>query len=662
MKTGTFLHLYAIAAVCLLSFGVIGCGGNSGGSSNSVVSTEIPTFAIETKDEFNVPPGADPAVPADEGGAGFADIAEAQGWQTGSLTEEQLQLVADPNATKGGEFKFAVTDFPATFRAYGKDENSQVTRMIHNLVYEPLITVNPITLEFLPVLASHWKVSEDGQTYWFRIDPNARFSDGHPVTTDDVLATYNLAIDSTILSPYTNTFYKGFETPKVISKYIFEVRAKEVGWKNLLYFGGTSILPAHIIKDLSGSEYLEKYQYDMPPGSGPYIVQSKDIIKGKLVSLTRRTNYWAKDYPESKGQNNFDKVSMLVVADERLELEKFKKGETDLYLIRRAQWYEEEFNYEDVKRGVIQVRRIFTDDPQGFSGLVFNTRKPPFDNPKVREAFSYLFNREGLVKNLMYDQYLMTNSYYPGSVYENPNNPKVSYDPEKGAALLAEAGYTKRNKEGILVHEKTNKPLVIEMPIVDSWVRVMTPVQQEWKQAGIKLDFRQIDAPTQFKMLNERNFVMAFMSWGATLYPNPKSSFHSELADVPNTNNLSGFKNARVDELIQMELTAFDQDRRVEILREVDSILVDSKHYALAWYAPFQRVAYWNKFGQPKFFLGKISDWRYIMSGWWCSKEKSEELGKALNDPSVDLGEGERDVMFWPEYNKQNQAAPVATN
>lgn len=663
MKTGTHLHLYAFVAAFLLSLGIVGCGEGSGDSS-AVVSTEIQKFAIETEDKFNVPPGADPAVSAEDGGTGFEEIAEAQGWETGTLTEDQLKLVASPEATKGGEFKFAVTDFPATFRAYGKDENSQVTRMIHNLVFESLITVNPITLDFLPVLASHWKVEADGQTYWFRIDPNARFSDGHPVTTEDVLATYNLAIDSTILSPYTNTFYRTFETPQAISKYIFKVRAKDKGWKNLLYFGGTSILPAHVIGDLTGAEYLEKFQYDMPTGSGPYIVRSEDVMKGKLVSLTRRTNYWAQDYPQNKGQNNFDKISMLVVADERLELEKFKKGETDLYLIRRAQWYEEEFADSPIKRGLIQVRRIFNDEPQGVSGLVFNMRKPPFDNPTMRKAFAYLFNREGLVKNLMYNQYQMIHSYYPGSVYENQNNQKISYDPEKGAALLAEAGYKERNKEGILVNETTGEPLVIEMPILDNWVRVMTPVQQEWKKAGIKLEFRKVDGPTQFKMLNERNFTMAFMSWGALLYPNPKSSFHSELADVPNTNNLSGFKNARVDELIEKELVTYDQAERVKIMQEIDSILVESQQYALAWYAPFTRVAYWNKFGQPEFYLGKISDWRYIIGGWWCSQEKSEELAKALSDPSVNMTEGERDVKFWPEYNaKQNaQPEPVAEN
>ena len=658
MKTGR-LDRIPFLTLLLGALLFVGCGGDDSGGGASVASGEVETFAIETPDKFNVPPGADPSVSAEEGGNGFEEIAEGEGWETGVISPEHMDILTSPEATKGGELKFSVTDFPATFRPYGKDENTQVARLIANLAYEPLITVNPITLEFLPVLASHWKVDADGQTYWFRIDPNARFSDGAPVTTEDVLATYNLAVDEKILSPYTNTFYSGFDRPEAISKYIFKTRAKEKGWKNLLYFGGTSILPAHVIGELDGGQFLEKYQYDMVPGSGPYIVQANDIIKGKMVSMTRRTNYWAEEYPTNEGTNNFDKITMLVVRDERLELEKFKSGETDLYLIAKAQWYEEEFNDDLTKRGLIQVRRIYNDNPQGYSGLVFNMRKPPFDDPKVREAIRYLFNREGLVKNLMYDQYMMTDSYFPGSEYENPNNPKIRYNPEKGVSLLAEAGYTKRNQEGILVHESTGKPLVIEMLIDDAVLRFMTPVQQEWKKHGVKLDFKKVDNPTQFKMVNERNFTMAFQSWGGLLYPNPKSSMHSELADVPNTSNLAGFSDARADELIDMEQTEFDQAKRVEILRELDGILARSNQYALAWHAPFTRVAYWNKFGTPPYYLGKISDWRYIMSGWWVDPAKKKALAEAMKDASIDLGEGERDVKWWPEYNEKSSSGAV---
>jgi len=639
---------------------IVGCGGGS--DVKDTDSKGGAAAAITTEDKFNAPPGADPSVPAEMGGAGFEKIAADSGWQTADISPDQFKYIADQNAKKGGSFTMAVTEFPATFRAYGKDENDAITRMIHGMVYEPLITINPLTLDFLPVLASHWKVDADGQTYWFRLDPNARFSDGHPVTTEDVIATYKLGVDSTILSPYTNSFFQSFDPPEVISKYIFKVRSKEKNWKNMLYFGGTEILPAHIIGGMSGSDYLSKFQYDMPPGSGPYILQPSDVVKQKAITMTRRANWWGGNYDINRGQNNFDKITMLVVHDERLQLEKFKKGEVDFYVIARAQWWNEEFDFGEIKRGLIQKRKIYNDNPVGIGGFVFNMRKAPFDDPKVREAFIHLFNREQLLEKLMFNQYTMTDSYYPNSVYENPNNPKYRYDPEKAAQLLAEAGYTKRNTEGILVNEKTGKPFEIEMAIVPELERIVTPVQQDLKQAGIKLTLRNIDGPSNFKLMNERNFTIAWINWGGLLYPNPISSFSSKLADVPNTNNLAGFKNQRADEIMEKEQVTFDQAARVKMLRELDSILMDSKQYALSWYAPYTRLAYWNKFGVPDFHLGKISDWRGVLSSWWYDADKAQQLAEARKDQAKTMPVGDVEVKFWPEYDKQHQNAPALTS
>lgn len=611
----------------------------------------IPTYAIATPDRFNHPPGADPSVSAEDGGAGFEEIAEGAGWETGALTEEEADLLFSFEPTKGGELRFSVSDFPATFRPYGKDENSQVTRLISNSVYEALLTINEQTLQLLPSLATHWMVEEDGQTFWFRLDPNARFSDGARVTSNDVIATYDLAIDEGILSPYTNSFYNGYDRPEALSPYIFKVHARQEGWKNLLYFSGTSILPAHVLTEIDGDNFLEQYQYRMAPGTGPYIVREADVIEGEQVSMIRRTNYWGSDDPIGRKFNNFDRITMVAIPDESEQLEAFREGETDLFLISRADWYSEEFNGDNTKRGLTQVRHIVNNNPRGFSGLVMNMREAPFDNDKVREAICYLFNRRKIFRTVLHASFPLTDSYFPGSIYENPDNPKIRYDKEKGVLLLKEAGYSTRSKGGVLVHNETGESLEIEMLATDPVIRFMMPVQQDWKKLGILLTFKKVDAPTQFKMVNERNFMMAFQSWGGLLYPNPKSSFHSELADLPNTSNLAGFKNARADELIDLEQVEFDHTKRVKVLRELDSILVASHQYALAWHSSGTSVAYWNHLDHPPYYLGRVSDWRYIISSWWVSPEKNRMLEEAQRDPSIDLGEGERDVEWWPEYN-----------
>lgn len=630
----------------LVTLSFFGCGGNDKPAAGSGVNAE----AVTTEDKFKVPAGADPAIPDSLGGKGFEAIAEKLGWQTGTIKPEDMKYIADVNAKKGGQITFALTEFPATFRSMGKDENTAVTRMIHQMVYEPLITTNPLTLDFLPVLASHWKIDADKQTFWFRINPNARFSDGHPVTTEDVLATDALGRDSSILSPYTNSFFDEFDKPEAISKYIFKVHSKKLNWKNMLYYGGVQLLPAHIIKGMKGSEYLSKFQYEMPPGSGPYLVQAKDVKKPQSVALTRVANWWGKDDPLNAGQNNFNKIMIKFISDEKLMLEKFKKKEMDFYIVARAKYWREEFDYDEIKRGIVQKRKIYTDDPTGFGGFGFNTRVEPFNDPKIREAFVCLFNREQLLEKLMFNQYTISDSYEPNSQYENPSNPKYRYNPEKAAQLLAEAGYTTRNSEGILT--KNGKPLEFEIGIDQSAERIVTPVQQELKKAGINMKIRLVDGVTSFKMVNERNFKIVYQNWGGLLYPNPISTWSSKLADVKNTNNITGMKNKRIDEICSAEQSEFDPAKRVALLQELDGILMKEQHYALSWYAGYQRIVFWNNLSYPEFGLSKTSDWRGLLGTWWFDPDKAETVQKGMKDKSVTMPVGETDIKFWDNYKK----------
>jgi len=631
-----------------------GCGdGKKDGGGPTVAS-----MAIATDDKFKVGPGADPSVPAEMGGKGFEAIAPSQGWKTSTIPEDKFHLVADTNAIKGGRITFARPDFPATFRAYGKDENTAETRLIYGLVYESMLGVNPLTLDFLPGLATHWKSDTDGQTYYYRINPEARFSDGHRVTSADVLATCKLASDPGILNPYTNSFMAEFDTPEAVSMYIVKVRSKQKNWKNMFYFGGLSILPAHVIDSIDGAEYLKKYQYDMPPGSGPYIVMPSDVKRGESVTLTRRSNWWGWSDPLNRGAYNFDKIKMVAIRDENLAYEKFRAGELDIEIVSRAQWWRTKFDFEDVKRGVVQKRKVYTDDAVGFGGLAFNTRRKPYDDIRVREALTLLFNRTQILDKILYNEYLPTYSYYPNSPYENPKNPRDKYDPQRAGQLLAEAGYTTRNSQGILV--KDGKPFDIDFPVTQNLSHIIAPIQEDFKRAGVNLKVRYVDGVTLFKLQNERSFDVAYAGWGGLLYPNPVSSFKSTMADQPNTTNLTGIKNPRVDELCDLEQVTFDQQERVRLLQELDALLVSMRHYAFNWHAPFTRLVYWNKFGQPKWYLGRLSDWRGVFGTWWSDPEKEAELAAARKDKTKKMPVGETDVKYWPEYDARNKPVEAA--
>lgn len=656
MKLSTRISGARLFAILFIVAAVAGCGGDG----KKPPPTETATQAVTMEKKFNIPPGADPSVPAPMGGAGFEAIAADSGWKTITLTPEEFRYIADTNAKKGGEISMPIDEFPATFRAYGKDENTAPTRAVHSLVYESLLGINPLTLDFLPGLATHWKVGEDGQTYYFRIDPDARFSDGHDVSSADVIATYNLGRDSTILEPYTNTFYAGFDPPVAISKYIVSIRSKEKNWKNMFYFAGRPVLPAHVLTTINGKTYLDKYQYEMPPGTGPYVVRSEDIKKGNSVTLSRRADWWSAEDPTNRGLYNFDKIRLVVVRDDNVKLEKFKAGEIDLYPVNRASFWVEKFDFDAMKRGIAQRQKIFNRNPVGFGGIAFNTTRAPFDDPKIRRALTLLFNCKELVEKLMYNEYELSTSYYPSSIYANPNNPQQEYNPEKAIQILAEAGYT-RNAQGMMT--KGGKPLELEMLTTQDMVRIVTPYQQDLQKAGIKLNFRVVDATTRFKMVQEKAYQLSFTQWGGIIYPNPISSFHSRLAKGPNSNNITGFANPRADELIEREQVTFDQAERVKMIRELDSILVATNTYALAYHVPYVRVAFWNKFGMPEYTLGRTSDWDNgpgALGSWWFDPEKAATVAKARGDKSVTMPIIPLENKFWLDYDKQHaQAAPA---
>jgi microcin C transport system substrate-binding protein len=589
--------------------------------------------------KFDTPPGADPTVSAELGGTGFT----GEGWQTAV----DYNILGDKNAVKGGSIIMSMPDFPATLRTEGKDANSYFNRMAQVMIYEPLLSLDPVTEEYIPALATHWKISEDHMTFSFRIDPNARWADGKPVTSEDVVATWKLMIDPGILEAYSNILYGTYEEPVAESKYIVSVKSKQLNWRQFLYFAvSMRIMPAHYI-GITGKEYLEKYQFEFIPGSGPYLIDEKDINKGQSIMIRRRSDYWAEKEKYNIGLNNFDMVRFEVVQDPSLEFEKFKKGELDVISVSRAQWWVERFDFDEYKRGLVLKRRIFNENPNGVSGICFNMRKPPFDDIRVRQAFSHLYDREKYNEKLFYNMYYPIYSFFPGSIYENPNNPKLKFDIDKAQQLLAEAGWKDKNKDGYLV--KNGKVFEVELPFSGgpSQERYLTVYQEDLKKVGIKLNLRQIDGTTNFKLGNERNFSILSMAWSGLRIPNPESSMGPGTADQPNTTNWNGIKDPKIDELCAKYNTSFDKAERVKIIREIDYIATSMQPYAFGWFGPYQRIAFHNKFGFPEPILSRTDDYLVIPILWYNDPEKAAEYEDAKKDNKLVMEQGEVDQKFW---------------
>src|SRR5262249_20872687 len=204
----------------------------------------------------------------------------------------------------------------------------------------------------------------------------------------------------------------------------------------------------------------------------------------------------------------FDEVRFVVVRDSNLAFEMFKKGDLDFYFVNRSLYWVKEMNFDAVQRGLAQKRKVFNSIPRGIQGYGMNTRREPFNDIRVRKALTLLQNRQLLIEKIFYNEYQPENSYFPGGVYENPDNPKNEYDPQTALKLLAEAGYKDHDAQGRLT--KNGKPLVLEILYYDKANEpFLTPYQEDLRKVGITLNLRLVTFETQFKLVGDRQFEMA---------------------------------------------------------------------------------------------------------------------------------------------------------
>lgn len=533
---------------------------------------------------------------------------------------------ASPLAKKGGTFRIYSSQYPKSLNGYL--DNFTHTQEIFRSMFEPLLSRNPITLEYLPHLAKSWKISPDKKKFSFVLDQNSKWSDGKPVTAKDILFTYE-----TLMDPKNNTAMhriplSRFEKPKVLGEFEIEFEQKTIHWDNFEEIAfGLVILPEHHFK---GKDF-NKENFEFPIVSGPYELQSAK--KGRYVKLKRRAAYWKRAYPVYKNTDNFDILLFKVFNEESLAFQAFKKGDIDFYPVYKAYTWVKEALGESFDKNYVVKQKIYNEKPMGFQGWAFNMRRKPFDDVRVRKAIAHLVDRQLMVDKLAFKEYELTDTYF-SAVWEGGKlpNPPIEYDPNKSKALLAEAGW-KPNAKGIL--EKDGKPFSIT--ILDrerSSEKYFTIFIERAKEVGIQAKIESTDLANWSDRMDKYDFDLTWAAWGGGLFPDPEGQWFSKYADENGQNNITGFKNAEVDKLIEEQRTEFDSKKRAEIVRKVDKILTKEVPYVLLWNTKSTRLLYWNRFGQPKNPLGKYWGEQAAKNLWWIDSQKSEALDAAKRNKS----------------------------
>mgnify|MGYP001334404393 FL=1 len=516
-------------------------------------------------------------------------------------------------------------------------------------VHDSLLTQSfdePFTMYGL--VAESISVPEDRSWVIFKIRKEAKFHDGNPIRVKDVIWTLNTLKEKG--HPFFKFYYGNVKTAEKISdnevKFIFQ------GERNLelpLIIGQMKILSKKYWEDKFEDVLLES-----PVGSGPYRV--KNFKAGRTIEFERVDDYWGKNLSVNKGRFNFQKVIIEYFRDATVALEAFKSSDYDFRQENQAKRWANAYNFTAIKNGHVKKESVKHEIPTGMQGFFINTRKEIFKDRVVRKALNYAFDFEWTNKILFFDQYKRTGSFFSNSdlaasdlpskeelelldpfknqlpneifntIYENPIN-DGSGDLRKNLRiadkLLYEAGWI--IKDGKRINESTGMPLKFTILLVSpEFERIALPYARNLKKIGIETKVRTVDSAQYERRLEDFSFDMTVVSLGQSLSPGneQKDFWSSTTAQINGSRNYAGVSSPAVDFLIDKVIAAKNRESLISATRALDRVLLWGYYVVPHWHIQNFRIAYWDKFGQPKinpkYDLG--------LDTWWYDNDKIKLL------------------------------------
>ncbi|MCC7481314.1 MAG: ABC transporter substrate-binding protein [Hyphomicrobiales bacterium] len=537
---------------------------------------------------------------------------------------EHLPYV-NPDAPQGGAMRMAITgsfDSLSPFIVKGTPVMG-----VRTYVFESLMGRNwdePFSLYGL--LAESIDVSDDRQTFTFKIRPEAKFSDGKPVTAADVVFTVETLRDKG--RPNFKNSYSKISKIKTPDDHTV-IFHQEVGDRELpLIIGVMPILPKHAWE---GKNFDESSLEPMV-GSGPYVVT--EVRAGESITYQKNPAYWGKDLALGKGLWNFQTVRYDYYRDANAAFEAFKKGDADIRTEGDPTRWATGYDFPAAQDGNVILEKIVQRSPAPASGLAFNTRRKLFEDPRVREALIMAFDFEWANANLFSNAYQRTYGYYSGSELSSKGKPiddaekavlgaaakglRADFQDgsyalpvsdgsgrdrkvlRKAVALLSEAGW-KIGDAGLVNEAGEAFAFTISIQTKDQ-EKIALHYQRTLQQIGIKADVRIVDS-AQFSSLQKTyDYDMNPATWFNSLSPGNEQKFYfgSEGRSIVGTRNYPGIADPAVDTAIAALLTAKGDVEFSAAVRALDRLLV-AGFYIIPFYdAGGQWVARWKSIGRPE--------------------------------------------------------------
>ena len=485
----------------------------------------------------------------------------------------------------------------------------------------------------------------------FELRPEAKFSDGTPVTAEDVAWTYRTLLEQGrpgFRIQMADVKDVVVESPRRVVYHFKSNENRELP----LILGGLPVLPKHFFE---GRDFTKPLT-DPPIGSGPYRIENFEL--GRSVTYARRPDWWAANMPTGKGTNNFDRVHIEYFRDSTVAMEAFKAGQIDLRSENISKNWATAYDFPAVARGLV-IKRVFKHHlPTGMQGFAMNTRRPVFANPLVRQAMAEAFDFEWEDKNLFYGAYTRTLSYFNNSdlassgipqgdelkllePYRKELPPALFTEPFKlpvtdgsgnnreqlrhALTLLEQAGWSVKDRQLV---DKNGTQMSFTILLDDpSLERVSLPYVQSLQKLGIDARVRTANSAQYQHLTDDFDFDMLIMIYPEGDIPGNelRDYFTCTAAKAQGSFNVPGICDPAVDALVERVVTAQDRATLDTAGRALDRVLLWRWYLVPNWDSLDFRIAYWDRFGYPD----KPIREGFNFDSWWVDPAKAAALDAA---------------------------------
>ncbi len=414
-------------------------------------------------------------------------------------------------------------------------------------------------LELEGELAKSWGISPDQKTITFNLKPGLKWADGQPLTSADVLFTWQLVTDDKTRTPYGADFklVTRAETPDALT---FKVSYAQPYAPALDSWAGLQIMPRHILQgqDINTTAFARN-----PVGSHYY--KLKEWKNGERIVLEANPG-------ATQGQPRINQLVSRFIPDPAAQFLELMADNIDVMSLDPVQYARIVPARPELQKKIALYKEL----GNGYTYLGFNLKHAPFDDKRVRQAINYALDKQEIIDGVLLGLGKpVASPYKPGTRWENPNLKPYPYDPQKALALLKEAGFADHDGDGVL--DRDGKPLAFEILVNQNKQRSMAAVliQRRLKEIGIDVKIRVLEwASFLGRYIKPGNFDVVILGWSLSLDPDQFSIWHSS-QNQPGQFNFINYSNKQVDKLLEQGRLEMNPDKRQKIYHQFAEILLD---------------------------------------------------------------------------------------